>query len=79
MNNGLAEIEQVLGDRLNILGVGTTGSGRELIGELVGADTVNDEITAHKTGAMHVSKQLGMERGGHHLRNRRPGFQVHPH
>ena len=41
--------------------MGTTGSGRELIGELVGADTVNDEITAHKTGAMHVCQQLGME------------------
>jgi hypothetical protein len=41
--------------------VGTTGSGRELIGELIGADTVNDEITAHKTGAMHVSNMLGME------------------
>src|SRR5512146_3226420 len=51
---GLKEIEQILGDRLNIKGVGTTGSGRELIGELIGADTVNDEITAHKTGAMHV-------------------------
>ncbi len=62
VNSGLEEMEQVLGERLNILGVGTTGSGRELIGELVGADTVNDEITAHKTGAMHVSEQLGMER-----------------
>ena len=62
VNAGLAEIEQALGDRLNVLGVGTTGSGRELIGELVGADTVNDEITAHKTGAMHVSDRLGMDR-----------------
>ncbi|MGI9102149.1 MAG: acyl-CoA dehydratase activase [Terriglobales bacterium] len=61
VDKGLEEIEQVLGDRLNILGVGTTGSGRELIGELVGADTVNDEITAHKTGAMHVSQNLGMD------------------
>ena len=58
---GLKEIEQKLGNSLNVLGVGTTGSGRELIGELIGADTVNDEITAHKTGAMHVSQQLGME------------------
>jgi predicted CoA-substrate-specific enzyme activase len=57
---GLREIEQELGPRLNIRGVGTTGSGRELIGELTGADTVNDEITAHKTGAMHVCRQLGM-------------------
>ncbi|HVP42543.1 MAG TPA: acyl-CoA dehydratase activase [Terriglobales bacterium] len=56
---GLREIEGVLGGRLDIRGVGTTGSGRELIGELVGADTVNDEITAHKTGAVHVSRTLG--------------------
>ena len=57
---GLREIEEELGARVNIRGVGTTGSGRELIGELTGADTVNDEITAHKTGAMHVCRQLGM-------------------
>jgi predicted CoA-substrate-specific enzyme activase len=58
---GLKEIEAELGPRLRIRGVGTTGSGRELIGELVGADTVNDEITAHKTGAMHVCINMGME------------------
>ena len=58
---GLREIEEQLGSVLDIRGVGTTGSGRELIGELVGADTVNDEITAHKTGAMHVSRILGMD------------------
>jgi predicted CoA-substrate-specific enzyme activase len=58
---GLKEIEAELGLRLRIRGVGTTGSGRELIGELVGADTVNDEITAHKTGAMHVCINMGME------------------
>jgi len=61
VNQGLAEIEAVLGPQLRIRGVGTTGSGRELIGELVGADTVNDEITAHKTGAMHVCQRLDME------------------
>jgi len=41
--------------------VGTTGSGRELIAEFVGADVVNDEITAHKTGAVHISNTLGGE------------------
>jgi len=56
---GLQEIERELGDHVEIRGVGTTGSGRELIGELVGADTVNDEITAHKTGAMHINARLG--------------------
>jgi predicted CoA-substrate-specific enzyme activase len=61
VDRGLKEIEAELGIWLDIRGVGTTGSGRELIGELVGADTVNDEITAHKTGAMHVCQQMGME------------------
>jgi predicted CoA-substrate-specific enzyme activase len=61
VDRGLKEIEAELGACLDIRGVGTTGSGRELIGELVGADTVNDEITAHKTGAMHVCQQMGME------------------
>ena len=50
-----------VGRRLEIRGVGTTGSGRELIAEFVGADAVNDEITAHKTGAVHISSTLGGE------------------
>ncbi len=61
VNSGLQEIQSELGDVLDICGVGTTGSGRELIGELVGADTINDEITAHKTGATHVCQQLDMQ------------------
>jgi predicted CoA-substrate-specific enzyme activase len=61
VDRGLKEIEAELAATLDIRGVGTTGSGRELIGELVGADTVNDEITAHKTGSMHVCRQMGMD------------------
>ncbi len=58
VNKGLAEIWDEMGPRLEVKGVGTTGSGRELIGELVGADTVNDEITAHKTGATFIGRKL---------------------
>lgn len=58
VNRGLREIEEELGTKVRICGVGTTGSGRELIGELIGADTVNDEITAHKTGAEYVARHL---------------------
>ena len=61
VQQGLAEVERVWGSRLEIRGVGTTGSGRELIAEFVGADVVNDEITAHKTGAIHISSTLGGE------------------
>ncbi len=58
VTEALAEVEAELGERIRILGVGTTGSGRELIGELVGADTINDEITCHKTGAMFVGRTM---------------------
>ncbi|MFH1279958.1 MAG: acyl-CoA dehydratase activase [Candidatus Eisenbacteria bacterium] len=58
VHRGLQEIEAAIGDRIRILGVGTTGSGRELIGELIGADTINDEITAHKTGATYIGRKL---------------------
>ncbi len=61
VQQGLEEVERMWGRRLDVRGVGTTGSGRELIAEFVGADVVNDEITAHKTGAVHVSKTLGGE------------------
>jgi predicted CoA-substrate-specific enzyme activase len=62
VNKGLQEIREELGDRVRILGVGTTGSGRELIGKLIGADSINDEITAHKTGALFSGrKYLGLE------------------
>ncbi len=54
----LNQIASEWGDILNVRGVGTTGSGRELIGELIGADTINDEITAHKTGATFVGQKL---------------------
>jgi len=58
VDEGLQEIQSEIGGKIRILGVGTTGSGRELIGKLVGADTINDEITAHKTGAAYVGRKL---------------------
>ncbi len=62
----LTELAEVLarpadeggGLRVRICGVGTTGSGRELIGELVGADAICDEITCHKTGATFIGDRL---------------------
>jgi predicted CoA-substrate-specific enzyme activase len=58
VHQGLKEIEEYIGSRIEIRSVGTTGSGRELIGELIGADAVNDEITAHKTGALYVHQTM---------------------
>jgi predicted CoA-substrate-specific enzyme activase len=57
VTDGLRALWEEFGDTIVIRGVGTTGSGRELIGELVGADTVQDEITAHKTGSSFISRR----------------------
>lgn len=51
VRKGLSEIGEEIGDSVNIRGVGTTGSGRYLTGDFVGADVVRNEITAHATGA----------------------------
>ncbi|MDI7267216.1 MAG: acyl-CoA dehydratase activase [Myxococcota bacterium] len=40
------------GRTLEVLSVGTTGSGRKLVGHLVGADAIVNEITAHAAGAL---------------------------
>jgi predicted CoA-substrate-specific enzyme activase len=53
VRRGLAEIAGELGGAAEIAGVGTTGSGRYLIGDLVGADIVKNEITAQAAGALH--------------------------
>lgn len=56
VKQALQDLYNIVQDRVQIQGVGTTGSGRELIAHLVGADIVKDEITAHKAGAVHISK-----------------------
>ncbi|MDW7711088.1 MAG: acyl-CoA dehydratase activase [Deferrisomatales bacterium] len=57
VDEGLEELRALFGERVEVRGVATTGSGRELIGELLGADLVVDEITAHKTGAFHIARR----------------------
>jgi len=43
---------RIVGDRpVTVAAFGTTGSGRKLVGEVFGADTIVNEITAHGTGA----------------------------
>lgn len=54
VRRGLAEIGMEIGDRVTVIAVGTTGSGRYLIGDYVGADIVRNEITAQATAAVHI-------------------------
>ncbi|MGE5199862.1 MAG: acyl-CoA dehydratase activase, partial [Rhodospirillaceae bacterium] len=46
------------GAPLDILGVGTTGSGRKIVGHVVGADAIINEISAHVAGAAHVDPSV---------------------
>lgn len=58
VKDGLASIEKRLGNAVRIVAVGTTGSGRSLIGEMVGADAVRDEITAQARAAAAADPQV---------------------
>jgi predicted CoA-substrate-specific enzyme activase len=49
---GMAEIHEEMGNRVIIKGAGTTGSGRYLTGDFIGADLIRNEITAQATAAI---------------------------
>ncbi len=51
VQQGMRELLKKAICEYNIQGVGTTGSGRNLAGALVGADVVKNEITAHAVAA----------------------------
>lgn len=58
IKQGLKEIAEELQDQVEILGVGTTGSGRYLTGDFIGADVVRNEITAQATAAAHIDPEV---------------------
>lgn len=51
LKEGLKEVRKELGD-IKIKGVGTTGSGRQLAGLILGSDVVKNEITCHAVSAL---------------------------
>ena len=50
---GLEKLRKEINDDIIITGVGTTGSGRQLIGILLGDDIIKNEITSHATATLH--------------------------
>ncbi|MBB5022689.1 acyl-CoA dehydratase activase [Desulfurispira natronophila] len=46
------------GRYVRLLGVATTGSGRNVVGDFISADLILDEITAHATGAVSVDPEV---------------------
>ena len=71
------------GCRISIHGSATTGSGRKFVGQLIGADEVMDEISAHARAACQLNPDVDtiIEIGGQDakfttLRNGRVNFSV---
>ncbi|MCR4404316.1 MAG: acyl-CoA dehydratase activase [Candidatus Acetothermia bacterium] len=58
VRRGLKILDSETGGKLVVIGAGTTGSGRELIGRLVGADLVKNEITAQATAAVVIDPEV---------------------
>lgn len=56
--DGLAELRSEIGNRVDIVGAGTTGSGRYLIGEFVGADIIKNEITAQARATTEIDPHV---------------------
>lgn len=52
IRRGMSEIYDEVGNRVNVIGAGTTGSGRYLTGDFIGADAIRNEITAQATAAI---------------------------
>ncbi len=58
VRHGIEEVGQEIADYVDILGVGTTGSGRYLTGDFVGADIVRNEITAQAKAAVLIDPEV---------------------
>ena len=58
ITEGLRRIGQKLQGRVHIMGAATTGSGRYLTGDFIGADVVRNEITAQATAAAAIDPNV---------------------
>ncbi len=54
----LKDLLKKTGGRVEVLAIATTGSGRNVVGDFLGAELVVDEITAHATGALQVDRDV---------------------
>ncbi|MHC4276522.1 MAG: acyl-CoA dehydratase activase [Planctomycetota bacterium] len=54
VTKGLFEVGEEVGDKVDVQGVCTTGSGRYLTGDYIGADVTKNEITAHARAAANA-------------------------
>jgi predicted CoA-substrate-specific enzyme activase len=62
VRQGLDLVGGEIGDRIEVCGVCTTGSGRYLTGDFVGADIVRNEITCQARGAADIDPRVEIGR-----------------
>ena len=58
VDRGLDIIRERIGERLHVLGIAVTGSGRHLAAHLLGADLVKNEITCQLRGALEIAPDV---------------------
>jgi predicted CoA-substrate-specific enzyme activase len=58
LRNGMKLLVEKLDSNIRVNGVGTTGSGRQLAGVMVGADIVKNEITSHAIAAQRLVPEV---------------------
>jgi len=58
IKRGFLELKEELGNQVKVLGAGTTGSGRYMIGKMIGADVIKDEITAQAKAAVQIDSEV---------------------
>ena len=58
VRQGLLEVGDEIGDLVEIRGACTTGSGRYLIADFIGADVVRNEITAQARAAAEIDREV---------------------
>lgn len=58
IRRGLREIYEEVGDRVKVIAAGSTGSGRYLTGDFIGADTIQNEITAQATATIYFDPEV---------------------
>ncbi len=54
----LRTISEEIGDKVEVQGAATTGSGRSVVGDFLNADLIIDEITAHARGAVEIDSSV---------------------
>jgi predicted CoA-substrate-specific enzyme activase len=58
VQQAILELKAAVGDSVEVAGVCTTGSARTLIGAVVGADVVKNEISTHARAAVHLHPEV---------------------